>query len=132
VDPKRGIYRHPSAMGEPSVSFNVMMDVYSLGTILVEIAEWHALKYVVQGVVNVDDDSVPLGKVAQVKPLLLSSEGKGGTSKLRMRMGNIYNRTCMMCLSGAVEKLSEHTETETYSTPSLLDVVIRDLESCKV
>src|SRR5208282_5911867 len=46
ADPKRDIYRHPSAMGEPSVSFNSTVDVYSLGTILVEIAEWRALKHI--------------------------------------------------------------------------------------
>jgi hypothetical protein len=132
ADPKRDIYRHPSAMGEPSVSFDMMMDVYSLGTILVEIAEWRALKYIVQGVVNVDEDTVPLSKLAQVKPFLLSGTGKGGTSKLRMRMGDIYYKACMMCLSGELEKPKGPNDTETYSTPGLLDVVIRDLERCRV
>jgi len=130
ADPKRDIYRHPSAMGEPSLSFNMMMDIYSLGTILVEIAEWRALKYIVQGIVNVDADTVSLTKLAQVKPFLLSGEGKGGTSKLRMRMGDIYNKACMMCLSGELK--SGSNDTETYSTPGLLDVVIKDLESCRV
>jgi serine/threonine protein kinase len=132
TDPKQDIYRHPSAMGEPSVSFNATMDVYSLGTILIEIAEWRALKHIVSGIVNVDDSTVPLSKIAHVKPFLLSGKGKGGTSKLRMRMGDIYNRACMMCLSGVWEKPKENPDVQLYPNPTLLDAVITELESCRV
>jgi len=36
ADPKRDIYRHPEAMGEPSASFSAAKDFYALGIILLE------------------------------------------------------------------------------------------------
>ena len=131
-NPKRDIYRHPDAMGEPSISFDAKMDIYSLGTMLVEIAEWRGLKHIVHSVVNVDDDTVPLSKIGEVKEFLLSGKGKGGTSKLRTRMGDVYNKACIMCLSGESDISRDEVDLLSYSNPGLLDFVIRELEYCKV
>jgi hypothetical protein len=90
------------------------------------------LKYIVKEVVNVDHDTGPLSKVAMVKPYLLSGEDKGGTSKLRMRMGNIYNRACLMRLSGVLEMPIGNANMETGYAPAISYIVIRDLGRCRV
>ncbi|KAL8687742.1 MAG: hypothetical protein Q9218_006174 [Villophora microphyllina] len=39
ADPQCDIYRHPDAMGDPSMSFTAEKDIYALGTVLLEIGE---------------------------------------------------------------------------------------------
>src|SRR5256885_17127717 len=90
-------------MGEPSLSFSALMDVYSLGTVMLEIAEWRALRYIVDSVADVGAENVPISKLAEVQPFLLSSRGKGGPSKLRIKMGDICTSAYLMCLGGKVE-----------------------------
>ena len=128
ADPKHDIYRHPSALGQPLVSFDESMDVYSLGTILLEIAEWRALRYLVDSVVDVDAQEVPLDKLAAVRQFLLDGKGKGGTTKLLPKMGDVYTSACMMCLSGKMEPQGE----DNASQRSVLDEVVRQLQSCRV
>ncbi|KAM3087807.1 hypothetical protein ACMFMG_001877 [Clarireedia jacksonii] len=124
ADPQRDVYRHPDALGEASESFNAFMDLYSLGTILVEISEWRGLKFLVQSIVNVDNDTVPFSKIAQVQSYLLSGRGKGGTSKMRAKMGDIYNMACMECLGGGKDN--------ELNSAAVLGSVINKLESCRV
>jgi len=130
-NPKHDIYRHPSAMGEPSLSFSTLMDVYSLGTVMLEIAEWRALRYLVDSVVDVGAENVPLSKLAEVRPFLLSGRGKGGTSKLRTKMGDIYTSVCLMCLGGKVEGSLDYND-RLEPQESLLDVAVQLLESCNI
>jgi serine/threonine protein kinase len=78
ANPKHDIYRHPSALGEPTESFNASMDAYSLGTVLLEIAEWRALRYLVDKVVDVGMEIVSLNRLVEVRPFLLEGKGKGG------------------------------------------------------
>jgi hypothetical protein len=132
ADPKHDIYRHPSAMGEPSLSFSALMDVYSLGTVMLEIAEWRALRYIVDSIVDVSAENVPLSKLAEVQPFLLSGRGKGGTSKLRAKMGNIYTSVCLMCLGGKVEEANLGQDDGFELQGSLLDVAVQRLESCNI
>jgi len=132
ADPKRDIYRHPHAMGEPTASFDTVMDIYSLGTLLLEIAEWRPLRYLVDSIVNVDAADVSLSKLTMVRPFLLSGRGKGGTSRLRMKVGNIYAETCLMCLSGEFEEAADKELSPLRGTPSWIDIVVRRLESCNI
>jgi hypothetical protein len=129
-DPKRDIYRHPDALGAPSESFNACMDLYSLGVVLLEIAEWRALQYLVNSVVNVDEEDVPLSQVAKVRTFLISGQGKGGTSKLRMRMGDIYADVCLMCLRGEISKSA--VQANLGRAYGLIDKDIEKLESCRI
>ena len=128
ADPKHDIYRHPSALGQLLVSFDESMDVYSLGTILLENSEWRALRYLVDSVVDVDAQEVPLDKPAAVRQFLLDGKGKGGTTKLLPKMGDVYTSACMMCLSG---KMKPQGEDDAYQR-SVLDEVVRRLQSCRV
>jgi hypothetical protein len=125
ANPKHDIYRHPSALGQQSVSFNELMDVYSLGTILLEIAEWRALQYLVDNVVNAGAESVPLDKLAAIRPYLLSGKGRGGTSKLRAKMGDVYASVCLTCLSGDVEGVSKDSHVDEMVEESVIDIAVR-------
>ena len=131
ADPKHDVYRHPSALGQPSVSFDELMDVYSLGTILLEIAEWRALRYLVESVVDVGAGDVPLDKLAAIQQFLLEGKGKGGTSKLRSKMGDIYASACLICLKGKIQKEEPHG-IESAPQDSILDAVIKLLQTCCV
>jgi hypothetical protein len=82
------------------------MDVYSLGTVMRKIAEWRALRYIMDSVIDVGAENGPLSKLAKVQPFLLSGRGKGGTSNLRTKMGDIHTSVCLMCLGGKVEEAS--------------------------
>lgn len=50
-NPEHDIYRHPSAIGDYSESFNRLFDIYALGLIFLEIAQWRPLKKIVSKVV---------------------------------------------------------------------------------
>jgi serine/threonine protein kinase len=97
------IYRHPEALEEPSVSFSELMDVYSLGTILLEIAEWKPLRYLVKSVVDRHAGKVPLNDLTKIREFLLSREDNSGTSNLRRKTGDIYASACTMCLNETIE-----------------------------
>ncbi|KAI0886548.1 prion-inhibition and propagation-domain-containing protein [Annulohypoxylon maeteangense] len=132
ANPKFDIYRHPHALGDPTTSFSATMDVYSLGTVMLEIAEWRALQYLVDGVVNVSAENVPLTQLAKVKPFLLDEGKKSGTSKLRYRTGNIYAAACMMCLKGEINEAEADKGNVALYEPSLVDIAVRRLESCNI
>ncbi|KAF4511873.1 hypothetical protein G6O67_001077 [Ophiocordyceps sinensis] len=131
AEPKHDIYRHPQALGEPTASFRPEMDAYSLGVVLLEIAEWRALRYLVDSVVDVSAADVPLSTLSKVQPFLLRGRGRGGTAKLPPRMGDIYTQACVMCLGGKCPE-DKTGETTSGTELSLLDFVVRRLESCNV
>lgn len=74
------------------------MDVYSLGTVLLKIAEWRPLKYLVQPVVDVDGPEVSLAALARIQEFLLGGSRKVGTSRLRTKVGDMYTDACLLCL----------------------------------
>jgi hypothetical protein len=67
-DPLLDISRHPQALGEPSVSYSMYMDHYSLGLVLTDIAEWHSLKHIIKKHVDVtkSEVDVPLSALAGI------------------------------------------------------------------
>lgn len=66
------IYRHPNALGELSTSFEIYIDMYSLGTLMVEIAEWLPLKHVVRKCADVTEPKpnagIILNAIASIAP----------------------------------------------------------------
>lgn len=132
AEPRNDIYRHPSALGEPTTSFTADMDIYSLGVILLEIAEWRALRHLVDSVVDVVAETVPLNKIGEVRAFLIAGKGKGGTSRLQERMGDIYASATRMCLKGEVSDMND-AQGGVHSTGlSLLDAVVQRLNMCRV
>jgi len=66
-NPEHDIYRHPLAIGDYSESFNRLFDIYSLGLIFFEIAQWRPLRKI----------------VAKVVPELASTTGNNGGTASR-------------------------------------------------
>ena len=132
-DPHRDIYRHPEAMGEPSVSFSAAKDIYALGTILLEIGEWHSLKTLVKKVVDLERPDISLDQLAKVRPFLLDDGPKGGLWMLKYRMGDIYARVTKMMLSGEVPETTEIWKGDGVTfRPDLLDIAISELRRCMI
>ncbi|KAL2396883.1 hypothetical protein ABEF93_004335 [Exophiala dermatitidis] len=128
-EPQADIYRHPHALGEPSTSFQKYMDLYSLGLVLVELAEWKALKYIVKDCVDVRKQptatySVSLNDIAQVPKHLIDHEVKNG--QVHYRMGDTYARQVGVCLNHGLSPLDAAPDT----LRDLLDMV-RSLENCR-
>ena len=132
-DPHRDIYRHPEAMGEPSVSFSAAKDIYALGTILLEIGEWHSLKTLVKKVVDLEKPDISLDQLAKVRPFLLDDGPKGGLWMLKYRMGDIYARVTKMMLSGEVPETTEIWKGDGVTfRPDLLDIAVSELRRCMI
>ena len=132
-DPRRDIYRHPEAMGEPSVSFSAAKDIYALGTILLEIGEWRSLKTLVEKVVDLNRPDISLDQLAKVRPFLLDEGPKGGLWMLRYRMGDIYARITKMMLSGELPETPEVWKGAGVTfRRDLLDVAISELRRCVI
>lgn len=63
------------------------MGAFLLGTVLLEIADWRALRYLVNSLVDVSAERALLDRLAGLEPFLLEGKGKDGTSKMRTKMG---------------------------------------------
>ncbi|KAL2833810.1 prion-inhibition and propagation-domain-containing protein [Aspergillus cavernicola] len=99
-DPLADIYRHPSALGYPPVPFDKNMDLYSLGTVLIELTEWRPLRTIVQKCVKVSSrgQDVPLENIKSVREWLL--ENKVGSGSVAYRVGDGFGGAVAMCLAG--------------------------------
>ncbi|KAL8820579.1 MAG: hypothetical protein Q9223_001228 [Gallowayella weberi] len=135
ADPQRDIYRHPEAMGDPSMSFTAAKDIYALGTILLEIGEWRSLRSLVERVVDVTAHDVALSQLAKIRPHLLDDGPKGGLATLRFRMGDIFARVTQMMISGSIPEslsLADEAGMSDIVRPNILDVAVRELGRCVI
>lgn len=129
ADPLHDIYRHHCALGDPSTSFEKYMDLYSLGTVMIEIAEWRPLKHVVQKCVDVATkgvEVVSLEKIAKIGPWLIKEKVRKGV--VDFRMGEIFGRAVGEFLEGeSVEPLDADTNRTEIA---VLEEAVRNLEKC--
>ncbi|PWY73021.1 hypothetical protein BO70DRAFT_320362 [Aspergillus heteromorphus CBS 117.55] len=111
-DPLSDIYRHPEALGEPSMSYAMCMDLYSLGAVMVEIAEWRPLKHIIKRHVDVGkkDVDISISALAGTRNWLLHEFVDRG--QVEFRMGDVYG--------GGVSRFlrSEPKETDNGSSTS--------------
>lgn len=128
ADPLSDIYRHPHALGDPSVSFEKRMDLYSLGVVMVEIAEWRALKALVRKCVDVTSDmvDVPLSALAGVGPWLVRERVKNGA--VSFRMGEVFARAVEKFLEDGVSREAGADGEEA----GVLRGVVGELKKCFV
>jgi hypothetical protein len=100
VEPARDIYRHPGALYGAAARYQPLMDLYSLGVVLMEIAEWRPLGTLVKQVIDVKKVTVaPLTQLAEVKTwLCVAACGGKDAVKVDFRMGKKYARAVRMCL----------------------------------
>ncbi|KAG5762943.1 hypothetical protein H9Q72_008955 [Fusarium xylarioides] len=96
-DLSRDIYRHPKALGEPSESFERYMDAYSLGCVLIEIAEWAPLRKIVKKRVDISDSSgVKLADVASLSQWMYDRYVTEGFAAFRL--GVAFMRMLALCI----------------------------------
>lgn len=109
------IYRHPQALGEPSVSYAMYMDHYSLGTVLTEIAEWRPLKHIIKSYLDVtnSDVDIPLSALAGTQSWLTRELVDRG--KIEFRMGDVYG--------GGISRLLRLGPAEMDSRSSTFDLL---------
>ncbi|KAJ5933868.1 hypothetical protein N7454_006197 [Penicillium verhagenii] len=114
-DPLADIYRHPQALGEPSTSYAMYMDHYSLGAVLTEIAEWRPLKHIIKSYLDVtnSDVDIPLSALAGTPSWLTQQLADRG--KIDFRMGDIYG--------GGVSRLLRLGSVEIDSRSSTVDLL---------
>ncbi|SCV33712.1 uncharacterized protein FFB14_04652 [Fusarium fujikuroi] len=102
-DLSRDIYRHPKALGEPSDSFERYMDAYSLGCVLIEIAEWAPLRKIVKKRVDISDSSgVTLADVASLSQWMYDRYITEGFAAFRL--GVAFMRMLAMCIPAGDKK----------------------------
>ncbi|CAI7607869.1 unnamed protein product [Penicillium glandicola] len=114
-DPLLDIYRHPQALGEPSASYAMYMDHYSLGTVLIEIAEWRPLKHIIKNYLDVtnSDVDIPLSALAGTQSWLTRELVDRG--KVEFRMGDVYG--------GGISQLLRLGPTEMDGRSSTVDLL---------
>lgn len=129
ADPLSDIYRHPHALGDPSISFEKRMDLYSLGVVMVEIAEWRALKTLVRKCVDVTSDGVdvPLSALAGVGPWLVREKVRSGA--VSFRMGEVFGRAVERFLG---DEVSGDVGADGEEAGRLLRGVVGELKRCFV
>ncbi|RSL41847.1 hypothetical protein CEP54_015693 [Fusarium duplospermum] len=102
-DLSRDIYRHAEALGEPSESFERYMDAYSLGCVLIEIAEWTPLRKIVKKRVDVSNSNgVKLTDVASLSQWMHGryiTEGHAG-----FRLGVAFMKLLALCIPAEDEQ----------------------------
>ena len=127
-DQDKDIYRHPSSLGEPSVKFDKLMDIYAFGATLVEIAEWQSLRSIFFNPKKpILHSPASTEEIARVRDHLLRRN-------IAFRMGNIYNEVTMDCLTGAFlnEREMEGEDRSAVLQQNFYNKVVRRLERCIV
>lgn len=103
ADIQRDIYRHAQALGEPSESFERYMDAYSLGCVLVEIAEWAPLRKIIKKRVDTSAQTgVKLSDVACLSTWLHERYIKERVAAFRL--GAAFAEMLALCIPAAGEK----------------------------
>ncbi|KAI8692481.1 Protein kinase domain-containing protein [Fusarium sp. Ph1] len=102
-DLSRDIYRHAKALGEPSESFERYMDAYSLGCVLIEIAEWTPLRKIVKKRVDISNSNgVKLTDVSSLSQWMHNRYITEGLAEFRL--GVAFMKMLALCIPGGDEK----------------------------
>lgn len=124
------IYRHPSAQGDSGISYNKTFDIYSLGLILLEIAQWKPLRHIVRKAVNFKEYVAE--DIKAVRGWLLDSDNCAAMTEVAFRTGDIFCQVVQFCLDGR----HGSRDIETLPAGELQDVyvlkVVKELERCRL
>ncbi|KAJ9648633.1 hypothetical protein H2199_001488 [Coniosporium tulheliwenetii] len=128
-NPAHDVYRHPRAQGPVSDNYKKAFDIYSLGIILVEIAQWRAIADIIEKM-GLKLKDVSSKKMQEVRERISNEEGLDiYPQNLRFRMGDEYTKVVLCCLGTVFE---DETRTRQDSITTFYDLVVRRLQSCKV
>lgn len=124
------IYRHPRSLGQASDPYESYMDLYSLGVILVEIAEWRPFKDIIRKCVDLTDvettPSLHISSLEAVQPWLVKNMIQKGHANYRM--GEVYGNLLSLCLA-----IRPKTEIDTtVSDLSEFQQAVSELGKCYI
>ncbi|KAF7531926.1 hypothetical protein G7054_g8453 [Neopestalotiopsis clavispora] len=93
---ERNLYRHPDRQGSPTVAFNKMHDLYSLGVVLLEIGVWETAESMREDYL-LRNNLKNTGKVSsEMRDMFLQK----AEERLGHTMGPLYKEAVKACLSG--------------------------------
>jgi hypothetical protein len=136
VEPELGIYRHPEVQGisgQAAVPFHVSHDLYSLGTVLLEIGHWTKLRKLYYG----GGGGLPVNAMSgnDFRNLLLNKY----VAQLGPVMGERYMVAVRKCLDGRFDGLSGFRDHERDQPDYILNMkrsfyweVVRVLQDVRV
>ncbi|OJI91230.1 hypothetical protein ASPTUDRAFT_915973 [Aspergillus tubingensis CBS 134.48] len=112
VNPFFDIYRHPHVLSEPPMPYSIYMDHYSIGTVLLEIAEWLPLKHIIKKHVDITNCNldISISSLAQIQSWLQGVFIEHG--QIAFRMGDVYGNgvSRLLRLGLPEEDISSSTE----------------------
>jgi hypothetical protein len=136
VEPELGIYRHPEVqgiLGQAAAPFHVSHDIYSLGTVLLEIGHWTKLRKLYYS----GGGGLPVNAMSgnDFRNLLLSKY----VAQLGPVMGERYMVAVRKCLDGQFDGLSGFRDHERDQSDYILNLkrsfyweVVRVLQDVRV
>jgi hypothetical protein len=140
LNPNQDIYRHPQALGDPSTSFGAEMDLYSLGCVFIEIAEWRRLKSLVVKYVDIGrkEADVSVERIAGIRDWLRENKVENGA--VGFRMGERFERVVNKLIGvddasgvGDNDRPDDDSSSETVGEKmGMLQEVVRELQRCVV
>ena len=132
-DLARAVYAHPRHLRGDE--YEAYMDVYSLGTILTELAEWKPLTRILIDARILETDDVKKNEAGSKKMrgthsfLTGVAEGSSGVN-VAFRMGEVYARATELCLAASANASAGISETE--NALMILENALQELSACKV
>jgi hypothetical protein len=118
-DPEFDLYRHPACQGEPSESFQLRYDLFSIGLLLFEIYKWRPLSNY-----RAKMEGANVTPSAFVERLI-STE----SADLEFRMGEHYRAAVMTCLRGSFGVEGED-QLDKRLKLAFFEKVVKQLDKC--
>jgi hypothetical protein len=95
------LYRHPEALRDPTTRFTKLHEYYSFGIVLVEIAKWHSMRFILKRHYAYELKECGEEGMKKVREILLDPDSKENhMADVAFRMGDIYRNVVEVCLTG--------------------------------
>jgi hypothetical protein len=92
------MYRHPSALRNPTTEFRKIHDYYSLGVVMVEIACWKPMEELLMKYRELRGEECKEEDIKKVREILMDNQALGSPRDVAFRMGDIYRGAVEVCL----------------------------------
>jgi hypothetical protein len=125
------LYRHPSALRDPRLSFTKRHDYYALGLVLAEIGLWSSLQEILKNHSVLMGEECRESDVRKIQSIILYGDTMVDYLRdIAFNMGSIYRGVIEACLSGDFGVAQSASGDQLVSAFS--EVVVAKLASCKV
>ncbi|KAH0536977.1 hypothetical protein FGG08_006205 [Glutinoglossum americanum] len=101
INTDTNLYRHPDALRDPTTRFTKIHEYYSLGIVLVEIAQWRPMRHIMRNHQNLQGVECKENDIKDVQGILLDINSEENyLGDVEFRMGTIYRGVVELCLRG--------------------------------